>query len=109
VTHSAWWLTVDTLATYRLAILLTKDTIMLWWRGLLERPLRVQQKRDPEAGLRLPSGWRWYLVELSTCMWCVSIWLAVAVVVLTRFYPAEWQYVGMVLALSAVAGFLGEH
>lgn len=105
MTHSWWWLAVDAACVYRLAILITKDTITdrlrLWvgrhgWNpDLTQRPGRVA------------ACWRW-LFELITCPWCVGLWIAVGVVALTRFAPGVWQYPAMALALSAAAGFLAE-
>lgn len=86
MTHSFWWLIVDALAVYRLAILITKDSI-------------TQPIRDA-AGERM--------VLFLTCPWCVGIWIAGAIVVLTRFVPSAWQYAAFALALSGVTGFLAE-
>jgi hypothetical protein len=109
MTHSAWWLVCDALAVYRLAVLITKDTITHPLRELAELPFRRQQKREAKED-KPPalSGFRWYLVELSTCTWCVSIWLAAGVVALTCLAPTVWQYGAVALTLSAVAGFLAE-
>jgi hypothetical protein len=88
---SWWFLVVDALATYRLAVLLVNDGIT--------QPLRDWViARD-----------RLWLTELSTCIWCLSIWIGAGVVALTRFIPGAWQYAAMALALSGAAGFLAEH
>jgi hypothetical protein len=83
VTHEWWWLVVDALATYRLTILVTRDAIT--------EPLRRGRR-----------------AIFWACTWCTSIWIAAVVVALTRFWPTEWQYPAMLLALSAVAGYMGE-
>ncbi len=123
MTRSAWWLTCDALAVYRLAVLVTKDTITEPAREWLRR--RCMQtfhlKHDGETAGRLaqtvaanievgmmtaPSGaWRW-LFELAGCPWCVSVWAAAPVVALTKFAPGVWQYPAMGLALTAAAGIL---
>jgi hypothetical protein len=89
MTRSWWWLAVDALAVYRLAVLVTKDQVA--------EPLRQKVLARSERAF--------YFV---TCPWCVSIWIAGGVVALTRFYPTEWQYAALALALSGVAGFLAE-
>lgn len=102
MTHSAWWLTCDALAVYRLAILVTKDTITDPIRAWLGKPWSYG------AAPGAYSGVRWRAFQLTGCTWCVSIWLAAAVVALTKFAPGAWQYGAMFLALSGVAGYLGE-
>lgn len=105
LTHSAWWLICDAAAVYRLAVLLSKDKITDWLReGLRERAYDPIAK--PRAGARAAIA-RW-LFELIICPWCVSIWLGAIVVGFTRFVPGAWQYVAMLLTLSAAAGFFGE-
>lgn len=89
MTHEPWFLIVNGLCVYRLAVLVTRDHIT--------DPLRVAIGRRSQ---------RAYL--FITCPWCVSIWIGGAVVALTRFYPSEWQYPALALALSGVAGFLAE-
>lgn len=108
--HSAWWLAVDALAVYRLAILLTKDTItepLRDWVRAKSWAEPVDMGSEHEMIVILSNRWR-RLHELITCPWCVSIWFGAGAVALTRFWPQGWQYVAMALALSAVAGFLGE-
>ncbi len=86
----AVWLLVDALATYRLTRLLVRDEIT-------RRPRRW-----------LADHYEGWAVYLSTCMWCMSVWVAGAVVVvLTYFVPYGWSFVASVLAFSAVTGYLG--
>lgn len=91
LSHGFWFLMCDALAVYRLAILVTRDEITAALRGRLHGEFR-----------------RLRVAAFITCPWCVSIWLAAGVVALTRFYPSEWQYGAMFLALSGAAGFLAE-
>ena len=102
------------LAVYRLAVLITKDTITEPLREKLrarvydqgertisdERPLKM---RDYTVKSKLA-----WLFELVTCPWCVSIYMAAVVVALTKLLPGVWQYPAMGLALSAAAGFLAD-
>jgi len=83
------WLVVDALATYRLARLIARDTIL--------RPFRRWLAEKYEG----------VLVELVGCIWCLSVWLAVGVVAATYFVPWWWSWPASALALSAVAGWLG--
>lgn len=46
---------------------------------------------------------------LATCAWCVSPYIAVAVVCARRWAPAAWNPVAKVLAASAVAGIISAH
>jgi hypothetical protein len=84
------WLLVDALATYRLTRLVVKDTVTerfrRWFAHRYEGPL----------------------VYLSTCPWCMSIWIAAAVVALTWGVPLAWSYVAAGLAFSTVAGYLSD-
>jgi hypothetical protein len=116
LTHSFWFLAVDALAVYRLAVLFSQDKITDWLRtGLRERGYQTVSvaalggERTTvvhRPGIIAASS-RW-LFELVECPWCVSIWFAALAVILTRFWPEGWQYPAMLLALSAVAGWLGE-
>lgn len=85
------WLVVDALATYRLARLLTRDSIPLFARP-----------RDAIAA-------RWdgrALGELVTCPWCASVYVGAGVLVARLLIPVPWSLLSLVLAWSAVAGFL---
>jgi Protein of unknown function (DUF1360) len=86
LTHSLWWLVCDALAVYRLAQLVGSDTI-------------TQPIRDASSER---------MTLFLTCPWCVSIWIAAAVVALTALVPSAWQYAALALALSGVTGFLAE-
>ncbi len=110
MTHSAWWLTCNALAVYRLAILVTRDTITTPLREWLRR--RAWPDRTgvlgPDAALAARADdWRW-VYSLATCAWCVSVWAALLVTLLTVEAPLVWQYPCFGLALSAAAGFLAE-
>jgi Protein of unknown function (DUF1360) len=116
LTHSFWWLAVDALAVYRLAILITKDSITESARDQFRRwgynDDGTERTHHVHLGSTVPPypsplGAR-RLYTLLTCPWCVSIWLGAAVVALTRFAPSAWQYAALALAFSGVAGFLAE-
>lgn len=104
MSRSLWWLTVDSLAVYRLTVLLTKDTITAPFRERLGLPWSHPGIPGPPPY----AGVRWMAFSWLSCAWCVSVWLAAGVVALTRFAPGAWQYAGMALALSGVAGYLAE-
>lgn len=112
MTHSAWWAGCDALAVYRLAILITRDSIT----GRLRERLRVAVMPDlTETPVTIGSGhgqrrraWRGWLYEWMTCPWCVSAWAAAAVTAVTVEIPHVWQFPAFALALSAAAGFLSE-
>lgn len=102
MTRSIWWLIVDSLATYRLTMLVVKDTITEPLRMWLGKPWSYGGTQASYSGVR------WRTFQLTGCPWCISIWLAGGVVALTRLAPGVWQYAGMALALSALAGYLAE-
>src|SRR4029077_8759400 len=96
--RSFWWFACDALAVYRLARLVSVDTITSPWRELV----RAQAFRT--EGIQISGAWTW-VFELVSCAWCMSVWFAAGVVALTKFIPGVWQYIAMGLALSAVAGY----
>lgn len=83
-------LVVLALAVYRLTRLVTTDA--------LTDPLRGRLGRRPK------------LVSFLECPWCVSVWLAAAVVVEVeeRWWWTFAAPAALVLALSAVTGYLAE-
>lgn len=110
MTHSFWWLLVDALATFRLTVLVTADAITDRWRDWIRRRGWTYDAGRPELPIPVPTmlGARFRALHtLVTCPWCISIWLAAGVVIVTRLVPDVWQYAAMALALSAVAGRLG--
>lgn len=87
-------------ATFRLAVLVSKDTIM--------EPARRALVGRVALGEGVVLAKREGVALFLGCPWCVGIWLAAIVTVLTKFAPGVWQYPAYLLALSAVAGFFGE-
>jgi len=43
------------------------------------------------------------------CPWCVSFWVACAVVAVSYAFPEAWMPIEVVFAFSAVAGFTAGH
>ena len=82
------------LATYRLTRLIVDDEILAPIRN------RIFNRFDPEY-----SKFGYVL----TCTWCSSIWVASLVVIFGIIIPTIAFYIGLVLALSAVAGYLTAH
>jgi hypothetical protein len=112
VNHSLWWLLVDALAIYRLTRLVTVDTLTDPARKrLLDAAKRIafdvatSNMNRPTPVTTNGYGRLW---ELVTCPWCISVWIAVPVVALTRLAPVVWQYPALTLALAAVAGIVSE-
>lgn len=85
------WLVVDGLAVYRLARLLTRDSL-----PLIARPRDAIAQRWADRALG----------ELVVCPWCVSVWLAAGVLAARLWVPVPWSMLALILAWSAVAGFL---
>lgn len=84
-------LLVDVVAVFRLVRLLIADRI-------LDRPRRALTRRSDRR--------RGVLSYFLTCPWCVSLWLAAAVVAARLLIPDLWAPVALVLALSAAAAVL---
>ena len=82
------------LATYRITRLVIRDE-------LLARPRNFFWKKfPPEKSL---------LGYLLTCPWCISIWVASILLISSIIIPEVTYAVGVVFALSAVAGLLTAH
>ena len=80
---------VDALAVARLTHLLQQDEV---W------PIR--ELRDAfEARAR---GSRW--LDLSTCPYCLSVWVAAAVTVARAVAPRPWSWIARGLAASYLTG-----
>lgn len=89
------WLAILALATTRLAGLVALDSIF-------DRPrLAVGEAANQRAGTR-------WVETLITCMWCVGVWVALAVTVATPGWHGaalfDWAVIG--LALAQVTGML---
>jgi hypothetical protein len=111
MTHSFWWLTCDVLAVYRLTLLIVKDTITEPIRRRLLDFAKVTASTEATAmQMERPLWTNRYgrAYELMTCVWCMSVWVAIVVVLLTKFAPSVWQYPCFGLALAGAAGFLAE-
>lgn len=117
----------DSLATYRLTRLVTKDKIAEplrhWWirdayagaeypaaptrqwaRDALEG--RNGQREDPEQAVQLdPEAPK--LAYFITCPWCVGIWIALLCALLRWILPAPaWRALRRMLATSAIAALV---
>lgn len=103
MTHDPVPILLDALAVARLTRLVTQDTITAPLREKIagRRPGRV-------VGQQIVTAARPKLAELTTCPWCVSPYLAAAVVALQALAPAVCLVVTAVLAFSMVAGLLAE-
>lgn len=86
MTHSPTDLAVWALAVYRVTTLIVDDSIL----------------SAPRSWVVKKSEWG---MQLITCPWCVSFWIAIVAVVMTAQWRDSW-YGAVVLAFSAVAGLL---
>lgn len=91
---------IEALAIARITRLINADRVPF---GALRE--RVLTAADADSG-GLGSASR--LAELVTCPWCMSIWVAFAVVLVLRHLPG-WSLVSRALAASYVTGFLAAH
>jgi Protein of unknown function (DUF1360) len=80
-------LIIDIIATYRLTKLVMEDEIT---EGLREF-----------VYTHFPKGKLAYLIS---CPWCISIWAAIVIFAIRRFYPQYADTLSSVLAASAVTG-----
>lgn len=83
---------VDFLAVYRLTRL-----------GVTDQFPPVRKLRARVLGRWPETDWR---VELGTCSWCLSVWIAAGVLLVRR--TRAWRALRFVLASSAVAGVMSE-
>jgi Protein of unknown function (DUF1360) len=95
------WLLVDALSVYRLTRLVVADTITEPVRGWVRFQGWDAGATPRETGRVARALFHW-----MTCAWCVSIWTAALVVVLTFNARGWWGYVALALAFSVVAGLL---
>lgn len=89
---------LDSLAVYRLTKLVIEDKLTEEMRNIIHD--KFPAVTDKRTGLR-----RMSMVEyLFHCPWCVSIWAAVFIYTLRKISPETADYVGGILAASAVTG-----
>ena len=106
MTHSAVLLALDGLAVARLTRLVIADTITA--------PLRTKLLGSRPGITRTGGGERIMVVArprlavFLTCPYCVSVYVAIGVVVLQTLAPRAWLYASAVLAFSLIAGLIGE-
>lgn len=93
--HSPTLLIIIALGTARATRLVTSDTIT-------EAPRRRLTLWTDDGPLR-PG-----LFYFITCPWCVSIWLAAALVTLAYFWPLPVAFACAILTASLVAGLVGD-
>ena len=117
-------LVVDALAIFRLSRLVTSDTILdrprTWllrrWPGseteFYDSEVEDSQVRGrPVITLEGTRPRLWVVAEphwfgsLISCMWCMSVYVAVAVVALRQWWD-WWQWPAFVAAGSAAAGWI---
>jgi hypothetical protein len=91
VTQTPADVAVDALAVARLVHLLQQDEV---WPILELR----------EAFERRAHGSRW--LDLSTCPYCLSMWVAAGVAVARAVAPRPWSWAARALAASYVTGKL---
>lgn len=92
MTHiSALQFIVLALFVYRVTLLLVEDEIFARSRDWF------WEKFPPESTL---------LGYLSTCPWCISLWVSFIVVLCYVAFPGVTFIIGCIFALSAVAGNL---
>ncbi len=80
-----------TLFVYRVTRALVIDEIFSDIRDL------IWTKFPPETS---------YLGYFFTCAWCISLWVALPIVVLYAFFPGITLLIGYIFALSALAGLI---
>lgn len=93
---------IDALAVARITRLLTEDRVPVGW--LRDRVKREAWKHHDASRATHDEP---YVVELLECPWCMSVWVALAVLFLRRL--PGWNYLARVLAASYVTGFLHGH
>ena len=102
MTPLALYVVCGALATARLTRLVTADRITEAPRRWIGGFHSVPDYGDAEV--TIANRHRLYL--FITCPWCVSIWIAAAVVALSVLIPHVWIYAAAMLSASEVAGLL---
>jgi hypothetical protein len=95
-TDPVWFLTlfiIFYLATFRLARLVTTDQIFIPLRN------KIWERFPPNTQF----GY------LFTCVWCTSIWTASLLVACYTILSTATLVFAIILALSTVAGWIGDH
>lgn len=111
MTNSCFLFIVLALATFRVSRLIALDSltepVREWLRvkGSLEQIRHTPQ--GEERRVLFVGLWGW-IFRLVTCIWCVSIWVSAAIVVLMRFGGGWFEYIAFALALSSIAGITSE-
>lgn len=98
-------------ATWRLTRLLSDDAILdRPRRWLLTRPLLERQEAPGQRALQASVPRSAWLLELFSCAWCLSVWIAAAVTALAYHAPEPWLFEApaALLSASAATGFLSE-
>lgn len=122
-------LIIDALAVFRLAVFISDDAfppmaslrekILARWPSddTLFLPDQVEQSDgrwiNTEGNVMVPIEDGYFTAyepfawsKLISCVWCLSIWLAVLPVAGRSWFPSVWGIIALVLALSATAGLL---
>jgi len=116
MTHSFLLFVIYALAVHRLTILGTEDTITEpirdWLKGksfgeLVERDNITGNVISRTPSPKPKSLWSW-LWKLTTCPWCLSMYMAAGVVTLAYFQGSWFKYVALVLAFSSIAALISE-
>ena len=94
-------LIIEALAVARITRLVQQDRVPVGW---LRDRVKARAWKSHDASLAKSD--EPYVVELLECPWCMSVWIALAVIVLRRV--PGWPLLARALAASYVAGFLNE-
>lgn len=104
---------MDIISVYRLARLVTMDSLTYQPREWLIRRIYERAGRADEHGLE---DWRDLVIAqgdkaekpaiLLVCPWCAGWWIAVGVVAARRYAPRLWGPMSRALSFSAMAGLI---
>lgn len=93
-------LIVDALAVHRLTRMAIEDRVPFGAvRSAVVR--RAYERQSNDGSSEQP-----YVVELLSCPWCMSIWVAGGVMVARRLSPRAWRPLALILAASSITGLL---
>lgn len=111
MTKSFLLFVIYALCVFRLTRLIVADTVTEKFRKWIQRHATTSLRNASATWIAIDKDkpWLWRKVYgLTSCSWCVSIWISIPIVIVASLHTSWFPDVCAVPALSAVAGYLSE-